>query len=118
MKLRHIKADGTAVVPFILPHMIPDRDIPIEAYVEQLKTALVYTPQLVRILVTIGPCLECDGLGYKEEIKIESKDGRDVERILQRICQHCRGVEPEEKVHGFIIAYAPEGMSYVFVNQC
>lgn len=117
MKVRSIVAQGDALVPFLQPFLIPDRDVPIESYVTQLKHALTYSPQFVRVFASLGECFQCGGSGHVDETKIVKKDGKDVEKLIEKICPSCRGSDSQEQIHGFMIAYAPEGMSYIFISQ-
>lgn len=118
MKVRHIVAVGDAIVPFLVPNMIADADVPIDQFVQNIRNALTFSPQFIRVMASLGTCFQCEGEGKVIEKKDIKEGEKTIERIIEKICPTCGGSSPEEQLHGFAIAYAPEGMQYVYIAQC
>lgn len=115
--MKHIRADNSSILPYLKPHLLPDDDITMDQMVMNLESALVHTPHNIWLVATLGECLECKGVGYFEETTVSEREGKLVEKIIQRVCPNCKG-SSEPQIYGFIIATAPQGYSYVYVNQC
>lgn len=51
--IRYIRAVNSSAVDFIQPHLLPDDDVPVEAYVDFLKAALKLRPDSILILLAL-----------------------------------------------------------------